>query len=86
MFAAEPLPKFLPATKMVPEYFGLFRTKLWLRAIFPVTPVAEQIFAKSFALNRLRNLAGMIWSVSTFSMGRGIAELIILWNLSIAIF
>ena len=64
MFAAEPLPKFLPATKMVPEYFGLFRTNRGC-AIFPVTPVAEQIFAKS-----LRSTASGTWqddlSVSTF--------------------
>ena len=79
----DPQPKFLPATNIFPLYFYMFKGKdsmgepsgLYLQSLNKLSP--KPILSVAF-----RNLAGIIWSVSTLSMFNGTAELFNILNLS----
>src|SRR5664279_2844692 len=68
----DPLPKFLPATSTFPEYSGLLSTKsVFFSPAFVYLQSRKRLSPKPCLEVALKNLAGIIWSVSTFSNGNG---------------
>src|SRR5690554_2799026 len=68
----EPQPKFLPATSTLPAYVGSFITKSALGRLSLSKRQSRNKFSpKPSRVVAFRKRAGMIWSVSIFSMGIG---------------
>src|SRR5690606_4111030 len=82
----EPEPKFLPPTRILPRYVGSFSTKSALGVLSGLYRQSRnRLSPKPTRSVAFKNRAGMIWSVSTFSMGSGTAVLVNILKLSYAI-
>src|SRR4030095_1806545 len=72
----EPQPKFLPATKILPLYFLLFKGKSsfgWVSSSLIYLQSRNRFLPNPSRLVAFKKRAGMIWSVSTFSIFSGTA-------------
>src|ERR1700741_4254112 len=70
----EPHPKFFPATKISPLYSGLFKTKSGFgfdSSLFTYRQSRKRFLPNPSFVVAFRKRAGIIWSVSIFSTGKG---------------
>src|SRR5688572_13471791 len=70
----EPQPKFFPASKTLPLYVLLFKTKScfgWFSSSLTYLQSRKRFFPNPSLLVAFKKRAGMIWSVSTFSILSG---------------
>src|SRR5690606_10301162 len=81
----EPEPKFFPPTRIFPLKVGSFSTNSFLGVLSALYRQSlKRLSPKPFRSVAFRKRAGMIWSVSTFSMGSGTAVLFNILKLSYA--
>src|SRR5690606_21839922 len=80
-----PHPKFFPATRILPEYFESFRTKSFGLPSESYFQSRNRFSPKPSRVVAFRKRAGIIWSVSIFSIGRGTAVLFSVINFSLLI-
>src|SRR5690554_7036360 len=82
----EPEPKFLPPTNIFPLYVGSFNTKSALGVLSGwYRQSRKRLSPKPSRAVAFKKRAGMIWSVSTFSIGSGTAGDSRVTNLSMGI-